>query len=63
MPHITYYDSAEDLAYRLSNVTSSQLSAISQGMSIYNRQAKEELLDKWIKILKTVAQYSSNKPH
>jgi hypothetical protein len=47
-PHITYFHSINDLTFKLINTN---LTYISQQMSLYNHQRREELLGKWKIIL------------
>lgn len=54
-PHITYYDSTDDLIKKL-NTTDFKM--ISNKMKEYNKQFEENLLKKWKDILKNIKQYS-----
>ena len=51
-PHITYYESLEDLIWKLNNTN---LKEVSENMKIFNKKAKEELVDKWEAILDKIA--------
>ncbi|UJR19357.1 hypothetical protein I4U23_022486 [Adineta vaga] len=50
-PHITYFDSTEDLAQKLINTN---LDEISTKMKIYNQNLTETLHEKWRRILKNI---------
>jgi len=63
LPHITYFNSTEHLAVILQSLTSHDLKMISWKMKKFNEQFREELLEKWIKVLQTVAKYSPNQPY
>jgi len=63
MPHITYFDSVTDLVDKLAKVTHAELLQISAKMKEYNAAVLQELLGKWKKILKMIAQTSVNAPH
>ena len=63
LPHITFYESAEDLVRILQAMTSDKLAKISEQMKTYNAQAKKEILRKWRAILKSIANSSVNAPH
>jgi len=63
IPHITYYDSARDLAEKLSKTTLSQLQQISARMKEYNANVLEKLMRKWKQILTNIAKLSANAPH
>jgi hypothetical protein len=55
MPNITYFNSVGDLVHMLSKITSQQLMAISEAMKVYNRNVKIELIEKWKKLLRLIA--------
>lgn len=59
-PHIQHYSSVEDL---IKHMETTNLKKVSDNMKKYNEQFKEELSEKWAKILKNVAKYSLNQPH
>jgi len=63
MPHITYFDSLNDLVDKLSRMTPALLQQISAGMKKYNDMKLEELIGKWSKILTAIAKTSVNAPH
>jgi hypothetical protein len=52
-PHITYYNSTEELAIKL---TTTNLRQVSENMKIYNANLKQKLLEQWRQILERVAQ-------
>lgn len=62
-PHILYYDSIPDLVGMLEKMTLLELLEVSKKMRQHNIQAKNELLNKWVTILKKVAEHSTNHPH
>jgi hypothetical protein len=59
MPYITYFESAQHLAEILRKLTMEDLLAISAKMKVYNDNVKRELLEKWTKVVKNIAKYSS----
>jgi len=63
LPHITYFDSISDLVVKLDRMTRTDLLQISAKMKQYNHMALRQLLDKWQKILKAIAETSANAPH
>ncbi len=52
-PHITYYDSIDDLAIKL---TTTNLAAVSEKMKIYNEDVKKDLHEKWRQIVDRIAE-------
>ncbi|CAF4769311.1 unnamed protein product [Rotaria socialis] len=54
-PHITYYESADDL---ISKLISTDFRMISKQMNEYNRQVGESVVKKWKEILNNIKQYS-----
>jgi len=62
LPHITYFDSAEHLAAVLQSLTADNLKTISLQMKKFNERFREELLQKWTRILQTVAKFSPYHP-
>ncbi|CAF0921036.1 unnamed protein product [Adineta ricciae] len=54
-PHITYYDSTDDLVQKL---TTTDFPSISKKMKEHNKQLKENLLTKWKEILDNIKRYS-----
>ena len=54
-PHITYYDSTDDLVQKL---TTTDFPSISKKMKEHNKQLKENLLRKWKEILDNIKRYS-----
>jgi hypothetical protein len=52
-PHITYYNSTEDLAIKL---TTTDLVRISENMKIYNENFKKSLHDQWRQIVERISQ-------
>ncbi|CAF1062478.1 unnamed protein product [Adineta ricciae] len=54
-PHITYYDSTDDLVQKL---TTTDFASISKKMKEHNKQVKENLLTKWKEILDNIKRYS-----
>jgi len=63
LPHITYFDSAEHLAELLRRLTADDLKTISLQMKKFNERFRAGLLQKWIRILQTVAKFSPNHPY
>jgi hypothetical protein len=63
MPHITYYNSSDDLVGLLENLTPAYLKKISELMRQYNSKVKMELINQWKDILRRIAKYSPNAPH
>ena len=63
LPYVTYFNSTEHLAVILQRLTVADLKTISWRMQKFNQQFREELLEKWIRIVQTVAQFSPNRPH
>jgi len=63
MPHITYFDSINDLVDKLDKTTRAELLQISIKMKEYNDVVLQELLGKWKNILKLIAKFSVNAPH
>ena len=61
MPHITYYDSVDDLVTLLTSVTDSELFRISEHMKSYSDLVKEQLIRKWKEILNRIVQRSPSK--
>jgi len=51
-PHITYYNSTEDLAVKL---TTTNLVEVSEKMKIYNENFKKKLHEQWRQILERIA--------
>ncbi|CAF4573824.1 unnamed protein product [Rotaria magnacalcarata] len=54
-PHITYYESTDDLIAKL---ISTDFRMISKQMKEYNRQVGESVVNKWKEILNNIKQYS-----
>ncbi|CAF0809119.1 unnamed protein product [Adineta ricciae] len=54
-PHVTYYDSTDDLVQKL---TTTDFPSISKKMKEHNKQVKENLLTKWKEILDNIKRYS-----
>jgi hypothetical protein len=52
-PYITYYNSTDDLAIKL---TTTNLIQVSENMKIYNENLKRNLLEQWRQILERIAQ-------
>jgi hypothetical protein len=52
-PHITYYNSTDDLVIKL---TITNLTQVSENMKIYNANLKRNLLKQWRQILEKIAQ-------
>jgi len=63
LPHITYFDSVNDLIDKLGKLTTTELQQISNKMKEYNAAALKDLLGKWQKILTMIAKTSANAPH
>jgi hypothetical protein len=51
MPHIVYFDSFDDLVYKLNNI---DLSVISRKMEMFNEERKIKIYNKWEKILNNI---------
>ena len=51
-PHIVYYESVEDLVYKLSHTN---LRNISRHMATYNEQVRQDIKDKWSNILMRIS--------
>lgn len=62
-PHITYYDSIEDLTRILQQINKEQLQNISTQMKLFSMQEKIGLTETWRNILLNVAKHSVNHPH
>lgn len=62
-PHITYYDSIEDLVRILQQIKTEQLQNISTQMKLFSMQQKIGLTKTWRNILLNVAKHSANHPH
>ena len=63
LPHITYFDSIEDLVSILQEMTRERLVHISSQMRAFNRQVLKKLLIYWRRRLLDIAQYSQNHPN
>ena len=63
LPHITYYNSTDDLVRLLSTATQADLRRTSDLMRLYNQVAKTELVEQWKEILRNIAKRSPNSPH
>jgi hypothetical protein len=55
LPYVFYYNSIEDLASLLNNLTDAKLRRVSDKMRVYNDQFRQELISNWTSVLKRVA--------
>jgi len=58
LPHIIYFDNVTHLVEILNAITPDKLRQISNAMRDYNRRFKDELLEKWKKLLRRMASIS-----
>lgn len=62
-PHITYYDSIDDLIRILQSINKGQLQNISAQMKFFNIEENKRLRKIWMNILLKIADHSTNHPH
>ena len=62
-PHITRFDTVDELVRLLMTLTPADLRRISDRMRTHNAQVRAELVDEWRNILVKIARHSSNQPH